>query len=142
MDKNIAEDEVQNLRQKLEELEENDGTDNDGRHTKRHRSVAPDDEGQEAEESVRQAGHYFFLVCGPWLRRGEKIFQTMFDDNYTEKTRFENGGNKIQGQLRDIQNILPEKFRGNLFTSKWLSKTVCLLCGWACCGLDSEFQLP
>jgi hypothetical protein len=99
MDKNIAEDEVRNLRWKLEELEEKNGTDNDGWHTKCHRSVAPDDKGQEAEESVCQAGHYFFLVCGPWLWRGEKIFQTTFDDNYTEKTRFENGGNKIQGQL-------------------------------------------
>lgn len=145
MDKNVAEDEVRQLRRKLEEFAEGNEDDlsDGGRHVKCHQS-APDESGKEdrGEESIRQAGHYFLLVCGPWLRRGEKIFQMAFDNSYTEKTRFENGHNKIQGQLRDILTVLPEKFHDNQFTSKLMSKMVSVLYGCAQCGLDSEFPMP
>jgi hypothetical protein len=68
-----------------------------GWRTKHHQSAAPEDnkENQGDKESVSQAGHYFLLACGPWLQCGEKSFQLVFDNNYAEKNRLENGHSKI-----------------------------------------------
>jgi hypothetical protein len=87
----------------------------------------PDDQlsVEEAEaDEVKRLGRRFLILNGPWLRRKELIFQVEIDEDYDENERFKDINTLVQGQLREIRALLPEKYLGDAFTKKWLSKSV------------------
>ena len=98
---------------------------------KRRRTLDPDDhpsvEEAEADE-VKSLGRRFVILHGPWLRRKELIFQAELDEDYNEKERFKDTNTMVQGQLREIRGLLPEKYLVDAFTKKWLSKSVSNIC--------------
>ena len=83
----------------------------------------PSVEDAEADE-VKRLGRRFVILHGPWLRRKELIFQVELDEAYDEKEWFKDTNTMVQGQLHEIRGLLPEKYHGDAFTKKWLSKSV------------------
>jgi hypothetical protein len=125
-----------NLQRKFDDISNTvpDGDDDDDDSTspakKRRRrqedgldSDQPSVEEAEAEE-VKGLDRRFLILHGPWLRRKELIFQIELDENYVEEERFKDINTLIQGQLHEIRGLLPEKYLGDAFTKKWLSKSV------------------
>lgn len=74
---------------------------------------------------VYQAGHKFFLICGPWVHLGEAIFDSEFNEAYSAAERFENENSKAQGQLQEIWGLLQGKFEREVLQQKWVCKMVC-----------------
>jgi len=80
---------------------------------------------EEAEtDEIKRLGRRFVILYGPWLRQRELIFQVEFDEDYDEKERFKSATTMVQGQLHEIRGLLPEKYHGDAFAKKWLSKAV------------------
>ena len=73
---------------------------------------------------VYQASHKFLLIYGPWIHLGEDMFETEFDEAYTESKRFENDENKAQGQLQEILNLIQGKFKHDVLGQKWAQRAV------------------
>lgn len=124
----------QNLQRKFEDISNRDTPNDEDDSTlparKRRRrqdddldSDQPSVEEAEAEE-VKGLGRRFLILHGPWLRQKELIFQVELDENYDEKERFKDIKTLVQGQLHEIRGLLPEKYLGDAFTKKWLSKSV------------------
>ncbi|KDR73367.1 hypothetical protein GALMADRAFT_72893, partial [Galerina marginata CBS 339.88] len=126
---------TQNLRRKFEDVSNasQDG-DNDTsppqRKRRRTRAGSEDcsdsDEAsvQEAEtDEVKRLGRRFVILHGPWLRRKELIFEVELDEDYDEGDRFKDSNTMVQGQLHEIRGLLPDKYHGDAFTKKWLSKS-------------------
>lgn len=74
---------------------------------------------------VYQAGHKFFLICGPWVHLGKAIFDSEFNEAYSAAERFENENSKVQGQLQEIWGLLHGKFECEVLQQKWVCKMVC-----------------
>ena len=89
-------------------------------------TTGPDDPSvEEAEtEEVKRLGRRFVILHGPWLKRKEHIFEVELDEDYDEKDRFKDNNTFVQGQLHEIRGLLPEKYHGDSFTKRWLSKSV------------------
>ena len=77
-----------------------------------------------SEQFVYQAGQKFFLLCAPWIRSGDSLFDLDVDENYDAADRFENNKNMAQGQLRDIINLLQEKFQAQSLRRRWIRRQV------------------
>ena len=97
--------------------------DNDSTSPARVRNDHPSVEEAEAEE-VKGLGHRFLILHGPWLRQKELIFQVELDEDYDENKRFKDINTLVQGQLHGIRGLLLQKYLGDAFTKKWLSKSV------------------
>lgn len=52
------------------------------------------------------------------------MFETEFDEAYTEKERFENDESKAQGQLQEIWKLLHGKFERDVLQQKWVQRAV------------------
>jgi hypothetical protein len=52
------------------------------------------------------------------------MFETEFDETYTEDERFENDENKAQGQLQEILGLLQGKFEHDVLGQKWAQRAV------------------
>lgn len=52
------------------------------------------------------------------------MFETEFDETYTEAERFENDESKTQGQLREIWGLLHGKFERDVLQQKWAQRAV------------------
>jgi hypothetical protein len=128
----------QNLQRKFDDISNlntapdgDDDDDDSASPTRKRRRRQEDDldndqssvEEAEAEE-VKGLGRRFLILHGPWLRRKELIFQVELDEDYDENERFKDVNSLVQGQLREIRGLLPEKYHGDAFTKKWLSKSV------------------
>lgn len=133
---NIERISTQNLQRKFDDIS-NTPCNGDNNSTsplrKRHRTHAnSEDDSDSNEPSVEEAetdevkglGRRFVILHGPWLRRKELIFEVGLDDEYDEKKRFTDTNTMVQGQLHEIRDLLPEKYHGDAFTKKWLSKSV------------------
>lgn len=75
------------------------------------------------ERFVYQAGHKFFLLHAPWIHSGDDIFDIDIDEGYDAVERFENDKSKSQGQLKEIFDLLQEKFQHAL-RQRWLRRQV------------------
>ena len=85
----------------------------------------PDASEEDAEtEEIKRLGRRFVILYGPWLKRREHVFEIELDEDYHKKERFKDNNTMIQGQLREIRGLLPEKYHGDSFTKRWLSKAV------------------
>ena len=77
-----------------------------------------------SEQFVYHAGHKFFLLCAPWIRSGDNIFDLDVDEDYDAADRFKDNRNKAQGQLREIVDLLQEKFQVQSLRKRWLRQQV------------------
>lgn len=77
-----------------------------------------------SEQFVYQAGHKFFLICAPWIRSGDNLFDLDVDEDYVAADRFEDDKNKEQGQLRDIIDLIQEKFQVQALRRRWFRRQV------------------
>jgi hypothetical protein len=132
---NVQQNLRQNLQRKFDDISaaSQDGDDLSPQAVKKRRRTEPDDQPsvEEAQmDEVKSLGRRFVILYGPWLRRKELIFQVELVDNedYNEKERFKDANVMVQGQLREIKSLLPEKYLGDAFTKKWLSKSVSNVC--------------
>ncbi|KAJ7119999.1 hypothetical protein C8R46DRAFT_1019898 [Mycena filopes] len=86
------------------------------------------DEGEGAtiddETAIKHAGRRYVLCFNLWVRGNAHIFDVALDSEYDEKKRFENDATKRQGQLHDIEQVLPEEYRGKKrgSTKTWLGR--------------------
>ncbi|KDR66777.1 hypothetical protein GALMADRAFT_273440 [Galerina marginata CBS 339.88] len=134
-DKNEAQAKLNRLSRKFADIT-NDDDDNSGhsgrpkRRRTRHESPSADSEEDEVdsgrtasdERFVYQAGHKFFLLCGPWIRSGDDLLDTNIDEHYNTAERFEKDENKVQGQFREILDLLQQKFQQQALRQRWLRR--------------------
>lgn len=125
----------ENLQCKFDDISNTpqDGDDDSTSPSKRQRRMREDPDDQpsveEAEaDEVKRLGRRFVILHGPWLRRKELIFQIELEEDYDEEERFKDTNTMLQGQLYEIRGLLPEKYLGDAFTKKWLSKSVSNVC--------------
>jgi len=138
VDKNSAQAELRRVSRKLADITNND-SDNDnnsGHRPKRRRTTnqpsPPTDSDEEDmgainradEHFVFQAGHKFFLVCGPWICSGDDIFENEIDEDHNAAERFENDKMKSQGQLKEISDLLRVRFPQQALHQRWLRRQV------------------
>jgi hypothetical protein len=125
---------LKRLSRKLADIT-NDEDDDSNHRPKRRRTchdsppVGSDEEGVDTsnradEHFVYQTGHKFFLLCAPWVRSGDDLFDTTVDEHYDATERFENDKNKSQGQLKDILDLLQVKFQRQALNQRWLRRQV------------------
>ncbi|KAJ6592903.1 hypothetical protein B0H19DRAFT_975627, partial [Mycena capillaripes] len=57
-----------------------------------------------------------------WIPDLQKTVNTKVDDQYNPLERFENAASKVQGELADLLETLPEKFHGEVMRSEWFIK--------------------
>ncbi|KAJ7797351.1 hypothetical protein B0H14DRAFT_3493822 [Mycena olivaceomarginata] len=69
-------------------------------------------DGDNDKTKMKRAGHLFVISWGLWVKGNTHIFEEAFDPAYDEKKRFETSATKIQGQLRDIEKLLPDGYQG------------------------------
>ena len=63
-----------------------------------------------------------------WLRDDRQTFRTQLDEQYDHLQRFENLESKVQGQIRDILEVLPPQYADMMgHDVSWLSQTVSLI---------------
>ena len=67
------------------------------------------------------------ILHGPWLKRKELIFEVEVDEDYNEKDRFMDNNTMVQGQLHEVRDLLPQKYHGDSFTKRWISKSVSIV---------------
>ena len=141
VEKNASAIEVKRLRRKLADVT-NDDNDNDGDgdsngRPKRRRTcqdpphVNSDEEAVDTtsgnhsdERFVYQVGHKFFLLHAPWIHAGDDLFDTEVDEHYDPTERFENDRNKLQGQLKEILDLLQVRFQQQALRQRWLRRQV------------------
>lgn len=63
---------------------------------------------------VRVLGRKFAVTRKLWLRDKKHAFTLKADDAYNPLERFETDSSKMQGQLADLRNILPETLRNKM----------------------------
>lgn len=139
VDKNRAQAEVKRLSRRLVDVTNDDGDEgDDGSNSNRnkrqrtcyHDKSAPAGSDEEEEDTssradehfIYQAGHKFFLIYAPWIRSADEIFDTEVDEQYDAAERFENDKNKLQGQLREILDLLQVKFQQQALRQRWLRR--------------------
>jgi hypothetical protein len=146
VDKNTAQAEVNCLTRKLADTT-NDNNTNDNndnfrqpkRRRVRHKSPSVDTDDADThinrteEQFVYQAGHKFFLLHAPWIRSGDSLFETGIDRNYNVAERFENDKSRDQGQLKEIIDLLQEKFQAQSLHQRWLRWQVSSIHVLQCC---------
>ena len=136
-DKNAAQAQLNRLSRKFADITNDNDNDNGTRHgpkrrRTRHESL-PENSDEETDTSnptasderfVYQAGHKFFLLRAPWIHSGDDIFDIDIDEGYNAAERFENDKSKSQGQLKEIFDLLQEKFQQHALGQRWLQRQV------------------
>ncbi|KAJ7215966.1 hypothetical protein GGX14DRAFT_391637 [Mycena pura] len=74
-----------------------------------------EEEKETPAEKATAAGRKYAIVHGLWLTSTpKKILQTKQDDRYREESRFTNLKNKMQGEMRDVRETLPEDIQPSI----------------------------
>lgn len=125
---------TRNLQRKFDDISNSpqDGDDNDSTpHPKKRgrrsgNTADPDEPGVEEAETdeIKRLGRRFMILHGPWLKRKEHAFEVELDEDYDKNDRFKDDNTMVQGQLHEIRGLLSEKYHGDAFTKRWLSKAV------------------
>jgi hypothetical protein len=136
VEKNKARAELKRLNRRLGDITNDNDNHSSGSRSKRRRThtKSPSLDSDEPkdmktinradEHFVFQAGHKFFLVHAPWIRSGDDLFETSIDEQYVMAERFENDNNKLQGQLKEILDLLKVKFQPQALRQRWLQREV------------------
>ena len=76
-------------------------------------------------EEVSQLAKKFAITTLFWLCDDRQTFHTPIDEQYDHLQRFENLESKIQGQIRDLLEVLPAQYADMMgHDATWLSQTV------------------
>jgi hypothetical protein len=80
----------------------------------------------EEEEEISLIARKFTIMTLFWLHDDKQVFRTQVDEQYDPLQRFENKGNKIQGQLADLLGELPSAYVEMVSKGEtaWLSQKV------------------
>jgi len=135
VDKNTAQAKLNRLSRKFADItnDEDDSTSHGPKRRRTRHESLPADSDEEVDTSsptvrderfVYQAGHKFFLLRAPWIHSGDNIFDINIDEDYNVAERFENDKNKSQGQLKEIFDLLREKFQQQALRQRWLRRQV------------------
>ncbi|KAJ7766859.1 hypothetical protein B0H16DRAFT_1791371 [Mycena metata] len=82
------------------------------------------DSGSEDDtKEVKNLAHKFTVMNLLWMRDLKCTFNTDVDEQYDPLARWENWESKVQGQLADLLEILPPKFRGETMHAQWFINT-------------------
>ncbi|KAJ7051723.1 hypothetical protein C8F01DRAFT_1262517 [Mycena amicta] len=77
------------------------------------------DDPTELATLVTTAGRRFALVCGIFFVDINKVGTTPLDDSFDPATEYDNKANKVQGQIRDVLDVLPEEAKSKR-TEPWI----------------------
>jgi len=88
----------------------------------------PEKDAEDKQAAVRGAGIKWGIVHGIWFAvPAAKVLKTPLNNAYDEKKRFDNRANKVQGELREIMDVLPEEYRAEEERKKaWVGAEVCI----------------
>lgn len=78
-----------------------------------------------AEDFADRIGHKFFLIYGPWVHFGRNFFSICLDEDYDGKDRFTDDDSMAQAQLREIMELIQERYTEGVLKQSWFSRTVC-----------------
>jgi hypothetical protein len=90
-------------------------------------SISDSDNEDDPKKEVENLGRKFVILYGMWLRKGAKTFAEAVDEDFSSlaQHRFQNTKSKVQGQLADILELIPQRFQGDdAFKTGWVCKTV------------------
>jgi hypothetical protein len=125
VERNTAQTEARELRRKLADFTNQDELDSEAPLSKRNRTNGEaGEEVMNEETQVINAGQRFVILHSPWLRLGEKTFSVEHDPESDEIERFENNDNKVQGQLREIKQVLGTRLASEMSSEAWIVKAV------------------
>ncbi|KAJ7651756.1 hypothetical protein B0H17DRAFT_1215216 [Mycena rosella] len=117
---NNARKELHTLKRQLADVTNtHDSAPQHGRKTKK----MVDSGSEEDTKEIKKLGHKFVMMKMIWLPDLSGTIHTKLDDQYNHLERFENHASKVQGELVDLLDLLPQKFHGEIMQSKWLIKT-------------------
>jgi len=77
-----------------------------------------------AEDFADRIGHKFFLIYGPWVHFGRNFFSIALDEDYDSKDRFIDDDSMAQAQLREIIELIQERYTEGVLRQSWFSRTV------------------
>lgn len=118
-----------NLRRRLADTENaENGEDEDGepqRKRKRGKKAKSSDDGEKYISQVNHLAHKYVILFGLWMREGKGTFTVDVDPTYADSGRFDSSESKIQGQLTDLLEMLPEMLKSTvMLESEWLPERV------------------
>ena len=121
--------EVQELRRKLADISNQNDQEDDPEAPLLKRSWTNEPGEPDPEAQVISAGHQFVILYSPWLRLGEETFKVEYNAEVDEAEHFENGNNKVQGQVHEIIKILGTCLASEMSSETWIAKAVGTLLG-------------
>lgn len=74
-------------------------------------------------KAVALFGRQFVIMNLVWFRPSSGPFGCQVDEEYNPVQRFENASSRLQGQLADLVDFLPKKFRDE-YQKEWFTQTV------------------
>ncbi|KAJ7264828.1 hypothetical protein C8J57DRAFT_1718617 [Mycena rebaudengoi] len=72
------------------------------------------------EKEVALLGQRFVIEKGLWMKAKGNMIDAKLDKKYDEKKRFD--GAQVQGQLRDMLSILPDRYKRKIFKERSLMR--------------------
>lgn len=97
---------------------EREGTESDD-------SSDKEEKAENVEDEIKAAAQLFVITKGLWLRAEAKAFRGELDEEfYDPLNRFSDDDSKIQGQLREILDVLPDEYHGPRLKLRSVAKTV------------------
>ncbi|EGO02882.1 hypothetical protein SERLA73DRAFT_47655 [Serpula lacrymans var. lacrymans S7.3] len=104
----------------MNEVHQDESVERGSKKEKKTKSSRDDD--THHEQVIKGLGHQFEITHALWLHEPTKTFQTTIDDEYDKLDRFGSTAAKVQGQLRDILDIVPATYHGDL-PNHWLGRS-------------------
>ncbi|EGO30798.1 hypothetical protein SERLADRAFT_404811 [Serpula lacrymans var. lacrymans S7.9] len=74
------------------------------------------------KQVIKGLGHQFEITHALWLHEPTKTFQTIIGDEYDKLDRFGSTAARVQVQLRDILDVFPATYHGDL-PNRWLGRS-------------------
>ena len=72
---------------------------------------------QPIHDAVHLAAGKYTYMHSLWLRQPEQLASMSLDENYDPTKRFDSVVQKLQGQLRELYEVIPETYHGEFFNS-------------------------
>ncbi|KAJ7098926.1 hypothetical protein C8R44DRAFT_888766 [Mycena epipterygia] len=76
------------------------------------------DDKESEEKEVASLGRRFVLMKGLWIKKDSVVAR--LNEDYDKKRRFDDA--QVQGQLRDLLDILPDCYRGKVRREGWFKR--------------------
>ena len=126
LDKNTAEAEVWELRQKLADItnQEEDDNSEEAPPSKWSQTNDVDQDENDEETLVTSTGDCFVMLYSLWLWHGEAMFKVEYNPELDEAGCFESADNKIQEEVQEIKIVLRAQLSGKMSSEPWIAKVM------------------